>query len=324
MHRRRCPKKEKNLYRPEMAENALLAGLEIFSGGRLILNISQTLNDRGVEAPNTFTLEGGLEMLPPGPSGSLLGTSIILDSPPLDFVDFIWAGDDRGASASAFDNNLALGSLVLDGGNFSLFQFLPAHEGAALYVDVLDIRGYHAESLSVLTNNVILGMNIYYSDVATTSTNGDITAQSLNRVFGPDAPFNFIWVPDFVGPSSVEVQLGQNGGTARMNRALRMSMVVDSDGDGIPNALDQYPLTATAAGQVELLNAKRSGGSISFNLSGSGSSKFVIEYSTNLTHPDWKAITGTLSTGDLGALQSFSDSIAQGAAQGYYRVKLVP
>jgi hypothetical protein len=304
------------------ADNAEVAGLEISTGGRLILNISQSLNDRGAYIPNSFSTEGGVEMIPPGPSGNLLGTTIILDPPPLDFVDFIWAADDRGASASAFDNNLALGGLVLDGGNFSLFQFLPAHEGAALYVDLLEINGYHAESLDVLTNNIVLGMNIYYSDVV--STNPYISAQALNRVFGPDAQNNLIWVPEFVGPSSVEVQLGQNGGTSLMKRSLRMSLVVDSDGDGIPNALDEYPLTPAEPGdQLELRNARRTGAGISFNLSGAGSAKFVIEYTTNLTSGNWEAITEPLTANDTEALQSFSDSIAQGSTQGYYRVKLV-
>ena len=111
-----------------------------------------------------------------------------------------------------------------------------------------------------------------------------------------------------------------------MNRSLRQSAVTDSDGDGIANALDPYPLTPAVPGEgAELVNVKRNanGGTISFNLSGSASAKYVIEYTTNLFAPDWKAITGTLTSSELNGLQSFSDNI-DGAAQGYYRVKVVP
>jgi len=270
---------------------------------------------------------GGVELSPDRPAGDLLGTAITLNPAPLDLIDFIWSAEDRGPDVAGYANNLALGRLTLDGGNFAIFQFLPARENSAMSVDVLAINGAHAENLAALTNGLILGMNIYYSDVLTTSTNGDITAEMLNRVFGPDAPFNLIWVPEFVGPSAVEVQLGAGGPVSKMKLSLRQSMVLDSDGDGIPNAVDSYPLTATQPGEgssVELVSPRVSANAISFNVSGAAGAKFVIEYSTNLLSPDWKAITGTLSASELGSAQSFSENIGAGAAQGYYRVKLVP
>lgn len=303
-------------------ENATIANLEAVAGARLVLDVSQTLTDRGFESPNFISTLGGVVMTPTRPAGSLLGTTIVNGARPLDFVDFVWSADDRGESADAFENNLALGRVVLEGGRFSVFQFVPAREGAALYVDVLEVSGTHAESLSALTNSLVLGMNIYYSDVV--STNVEITAQALDRLFGPDAQFNLIWVPEFVGPSSVEITLGQNGPVSRMNRSLRQSMVLDSDEDGIPNALDQYPLTPAQPGEgstVQLVNTSRTSDSITFNVSGSASAKFVIEYSTNLVSPNWQAVTGTITAEELG---SFTDRIEQGAAQGYYRVKLVP
>ena len=166
-------------------------------------------------------------------------------------------------------------------------------------------------------------MNIYYSEVI--STNAEMTAQSLNRIFGPDAPFNLIWVPDFVSPNLVDVELAEGGPTAQMNRFLRNSPVIDTDGDGIPNVSDQFPLTPEDPGMgVELVSPKRTDSGISFGLSGTGSSTFVIEYTTNLLAPDWQPITGRMSASQLGELKSFSNSIAPGSQQGYYRLRLVP
>jgi hypothetical protein len=107
---------------------------------------------------------------------------------------------------------------------------------------------------------------------------------------------------------------------------VRQSMVVDSDGDGVPNALDPYPLTAGTESTLELVNVQRNvaAQAITFNLNGSPSAKYVIEQTTNLFSPDWKAITGTLTSSELSGSQVFSHSIGQSSAQGYYRVRVVP
>jgi hypothetical protein len=153
-----------------------------------------------------------------------------------------------------------------------------------------------------------------------------ITADSLNRIFGPDAPFNFIWVPAFVGPNAVEVALGVNGGSSRMNRALRQSTVLDSDGDGIPNALDEYPLTPAQPGEIggtQLLNAKRNAQSLSFNLTGTASADYVVEYTTNLVTPNWKAVSDPLSSSDLNSTKPFNALINENSREGYYRVRVI-
>ena len=111
-----------------------------------------------------------------------------------------------------------------------------------------------------------------------------------------------------------------------MNRALRQSTVLDSDGDGIPNALDQYPLTAAQPGEIsgtQLLNVKRNAQSISFNLTGTASATYVVEYTANLVAPDWKAVSAPLSSTDLNSIKTFNALISEGSRQGYYRVRVV-
>jgi hypothetical protein len=109
-----------------------------------------------------------------------------------------------------------------------------------------------------------------------------------------------------------------------MNRTLRQSTTIDSDGDGIANGHDSFPLTAGSGGtEVELLGAKRTGNSLSFGVGTSASTRFVIEHSSNLTAPDWQPVSGTLTAADLGAAQTFNAAIAQGSGQGYFRVRIV-
>jgi hypothetical protein len=297
------------------------------AGGRLVLDASQTLTDGGVTSPNFIAVSEGFEMTSRRPTGDLLGTTIESSAATFQFIDHIWGGEDRGASAAGYANNLALGGLVLTGGVNSVWQFLPAHENAAIYIDVLTVtNGAIATSLAAFTNSFILGMNVYYADVV--STNPAITAQSINRIFGPNAPFNLIWVPGFAGPNSaVDVPLSANGPVSQMNRSLRESLLVDSDGDGIPNGRDAFPLSATAGGErdVQLVGVKHSASSgVSFSVAGPQTANYIIERAESLSSPRWQPVAGVLTNDPATSLKTFTDKIDQGSKQGYYRVRIAP
>ena len=51
------------------------------------------------------------------------------------------------------------------------------------------------------------------------------------------------WVRDFVGPNSGVAVALPSGRTIIVNRGLRESPTIDSDGDGIPNSIDEQPFT---------------------------------------------------------------------------------
>mgnify|MGYP003574924998 CR=1 FL=1 len=303
-----------------------ISNLQAQAGGRLVLD-GQTITDIGGDGPNDILVTGGFEMLPRRPSGDLLGTVITSTNETFQFVNHIWDSEDRGPTAAGFANNVALGALVLQGGTNSAFQFLPAQQNSSMYVEVLAVEGVQATSLAALTNGIILGMNVYYANVI--STNEAITAQSLNRVFGPDAPFNLIWVPDFAGAnSSVDVPMSATGPVTRMNRGLRESLTVDSDGDGVPNGLDEFPLSATAGGavDVQLIDVRRNGpaGTISFGMVGPQAANYVIEWTLDLTAPNWQPVEGVLTNDPASAIKTFTYRIDREARQGYYRVRITP
>jgi hypothetical protein len=303
-----------------------LSNWQGLTGARLVLDIGQTITDTGLAGPNDIMVFSGFEMSSRRPTGDLLGTVITSTANTFEFVDHIWAAEDRGASADGFNNNLALGRLVLEGGDFSVYQFLPSRENSAIYIDVLEINGYQATSLAALTNGLTLGMNVYYADVV--STNPAITAQSINGIFGPNAPFNLIWVPGFAGPNSaVDVPLSQNGPVTRMNRSLRESLTADTDGDGVPNARDPYPMSATGGepNEVQFVGLERNAnGTVTFSVTGPQAGTYVIEFTTNLISPNWQAVPGVLTNDSTSGLKKFSESVNQGSAEGYYRVRLAP
>jgi len=290
--------------------------------GRMSFDVTDILTDSGEVQDNTWVVHNGFEMTPVHPLGDLLGTEIRSFASRLSFVDHIWSSVDRGATNTGFIDNSAIGRLRLEGDVNSVFQFVPAGENSAIYLDVLEIQGLQASSIRDFTNRVKLQMNVYYGNIE--STNFNLTAERLNKVLGPDAPFNFYWVTNWAGPNSgVDVPLTENGPVVRMNRALRESPNIDSDGDGLPNLYDQFPLTPDPL-QITSASVNISQADLSIKFNAQSNAKYVIESTTNLSAPDWQPITGILQTSPSGGIMSITDQVRAGAPQRYYRVRKAP
>ncbi len=291
------------------------------AGGRMVFNVTDILTDTGEQANNVWTVNNGFAM-GARPLGDLLGTELRTLGAKLAFIDHVWSAEDRGATIAGFTDNIALGRLVIRGDTGSKFEFLPGLDGSALYVDVLQIDGLQASSLRELTNRVQLGMNIYYGNIE--STNGTFTAERLNGILGPSAPFNFIWVPEWAGPNSgVDVPLTENGPVKRFNRALRESANIDSDGDGLPNRYDPFPFPPEAFGITGItLNSVAQ--AVSFGFTAQSAGTYVIEYTTDLAGGKWQPLTSLVQKNASGGVMSFTDQLRAGDPQRYYRVHKAP
>jgi hypothetical protein len=222
----------------------------IQSDARLDLSITNSLSDAGATSGNSITTSDGFRLLRKPTFGDLLGTTFDSTAPPFAEVDHLWAAADFGASSAGFQNNAAIGTLVLTPGAFEssfppLFFFEGVGGGNALYVDLLDLS-----QLSDFQNEIAINPDlvIYFASARLSFTppltNG--AAQLPEEYL--DGQFNghLRWVRDFAGPnSSVDVLI--NGQTVRVNRALRNSRIIDSDGDGIPNFFDSEPFNSGSA-----------------------------------------------------------------------------
>lgn len=291
------------------------------AGGGLYLNVTETLTDSGPEGGNTVEVSDGIHMSGARPQGDLLGTEVRSQAAEFGIVDHSWSAENRGATSAGFDNNLALGHLSLRGEVFSEFRFVPGAAGSALYVDLLEIGGDQAESWQKLTNGIALdGIDIYYGDVL--SANSAFTAESLNGLTLGRG--RLVWVPEYAGPrSGVDILAGEGQPGGRMNRALRESRLLDSDGDGIPNYFDAYPQVADTT--LTLQATSISGGEgLSFAFAAKANAQYVVEYATNLNAPDWKPLPGGLRSSQAGGVINISDPIDKGTKQRFFRVRLAP
>jgi hypothetical protein len=233
------------------ASNLVITGTSIQSGNSLTLIATNLLTDNGVNSGNFWSLGAndtsygnplGLD-LPIKPAyGDLLGTTITnLAQVANAVVNNIWAGQDRGCSTAGYQDNAAIGQLVLDAQtNTAVFNFTGAStDGStnAIYVDCLVLNDFASTSdgngnLPALTfaNNLV----IYYAQAVDA---GGSVAEYING-FNND---HLRWVSNYVGHFSSTNITYPDGKTYTVNAALASSPLIDSDRDGINNSDDATP-----------------------------------------------------------------------------------
>src|SRR5205814_2204130 len=139
-------------------------------------------------------------------------------------------------------------------------------------------------------------------------------------------------VSSFAGPNSSVDVLRLNGQTAKMNLALRFSTTINSDGDGVPNGFDCYPLQDPTAWNcagstngpgpsVTVVNSNASR-SVAVSWTGLPSGIYQVEYTTSLSKPNWLPLANYTNIPVTGGVMAIQDpNILSGDAQRYYRVR---
>jgi len=300
-----------------LSAGSLFVSNQVLNAGHsLVIWATNSVYDGGPDSASYWTagvLGFNLPLLPP--AASLLGTTITDTAPAWASVVSQWAGQDRGAAPDGFNNNAALGRLILDGGLNSSFV-LQAPTGAnALYVDYLELRDYQTnfDSNGNLASLYLgPGMKIYYAQL---TINGVSFAEKLNGKNGG----GLNWVPSYAGAFSSTNLVYPDGTTNRLNLALVQSCNLDSDYDGLANCQDLTPvLVPSQVGlAVALTNTPQRAVVLTWN---------SIPYATNavvfvpsVTDTNWQVLTSFV-TGPAGGAQRFVDPIGTGSR--VYRVRL--
>jgi hypothetical protein len=218
--------------------------------GTLRFNVTNSFSDGGVGAGNILMCENGFDLPLKPATGDLLGTTIDSYAPLSSDVEHYWAGEDRGASAAGFTNNVALGTLALipEGTQapFYLpqFSFYGATGGNGLYVYNLDLS-----QLVDYANEIYIdpSITIYY---VTATLNAGVDTGSLTPEEYLDGQFGgrLRWIGVTSLPKSKPIPYGK--------------LTANYQGAGTP-----FQLSFSA---------------------GSGQTNFVIEASTDLKH--WKRL----------------------------------
>lgn len=291
------------------AVTAVLSNAEIFAEGDIDINagtltidpsvlsavmalnfdVTTNFSDGGIGSGNAFSCQNGFNLVTrPVNGGNLWGTAITTMSYGDEEVDHTWAGNDLGASAAGFTNNLALYSLVLSPQDFfpyPLFYFsgtngIGGTGDNALYVGTLDLS--QLGPISYITNSVGIdpSLTIYYAHM----------------------------LLDFTPPGSQTPEQymdGRFGGHLRWVKGF--------------NALATAALSAAPSPKLSASYSK-SQGQVSLTVSGIPSKEYIIQASTNLV--TWTPIF-TNSTAVNGLLQFLDANTAKYHSR-FYRAVPAP
>jgi len=297
----------------------------------LALDISGVLADTGLNASNSITVYNGFHLLRRTTAGDLLGTTIRSTLPNFMQIDHTWSGADRGPSPSGYQDNAALGSLIIGPiGKDPLAYFKGSQPGSALYVDYLDIFELGEDWDEFL--EIDPSITIYYATVR-----AGFTPPPLPNGI-PQLPEEYLdgkfdgrlrWVRDYAGGRS-SVAVVVDGVTVYMNTALRNSRIIDSDDDGVPNYFDSTPLGGSTPGAMAALTLRPSlinpagpakAKAFSMSWTAAPNAVYQIEVATDLVQADWQPLTLYTNNSSTAQTATFSDSITPSFGQRFYRVR---
>jgi hypothetical protein len=282
------------------------------SVGAMNFVITNSLFDSGSPLPNHLVCGDGFHFRFANGTGKptvgdLLGTTLETAAPVFASVEHTWPGADFGVGTAGFSNNLALGRLVLSVGFDAEVVFSGSSTSNALYVDYLQFNGVDLAELAwalVIDPNLI----IYFAD-------SNLPAEELDGLVGG----RLRWVKSYAGAYS-SVDLLVNGQVIKVNRALRQSTILDSDGDGLANGFDPSPFDPAV---LSLTVASASPLTLQVNWAAAANTVYKVEYTTNQMQ-GWQTLKYYTNTAVHAAPASVLDSVPSGSPQRYYRVGYQP
>jgi hypothetical protein len=298
--------------------NAALA-----AGDQLYFYVTGSLFDAGGSSGNVLTCTNGFDLPVKPATGDLLGTALETTTPIFAAVDHSWSGLDLGNSTLGYTNNEAVGRLILNEGIDTEFLFHATSSSNALYADLLDLSQcpdfLDPDVLTIDPNFVI-----YYAAIKLPSTfaippNSNGVPQEAEEYMNGQLSGHLIWVPGFAGPnSSVDVLI--NGATAQVNKALRYSKIIDSNGNGIPNYYDANPFNPALvlSGSVVQTNLPPSN-KFAISWTAAANTIYQVQYSTNYSSAVWLPLLSYTNGGSTSTLVKVWDTNAM-SGQRFYRV----
>jgi hypothetical protein len=292
--------------------------------------ISLNVSDRFVApAGKVFVLSGaGVKLGANAASNDLSGVSVSVRAGRFETAFVAWPGLDRGTEAAGLVNNSAIGALVLTVGEYGRADIRAAGSGErALYTRRLELNGEFSQYINVtnktfdadgLASILTIDSNtrLYYSIV---SVNGvELSGPVLDGALGgrlrlvPIAGANG-------GPVSVDVGTGY---VVEASWSVRYSMSLDSDGDGLVNAIDSTPFS----GAVVTTKAIQIQGKpyIEISWDAAANTEYQILAQEPAVGTSWTGLSRLANTSGSSKVLKFYDALDQGTGAKAYRILYKP
>jgi hypothetical protein len=242
------------------------------------------------------------------------------------FVD--WSGVNRGTEAAGFVNNSAIAALVLTIGEYGRADIRASVSGdRALYTKRLELNGDFSQFINItnktfdadgLASALSIDSNtrLYYSIV---SVNGiELSGPVLDGALGGRLRLVRISGANG-GPISLAVG---NGYVVEASWAVRYSVSIDSDGDGLVNALDATPFS----GAVVTTKAIQIQGKPYLEISwdAAANTEYQILAQEPAVDATWTGLSRMSNTSGSSKVLKFYDPLDQGTGAKAYRILYKP
>jgi hypothetical protein len=169
--------------------------------------VTSSLSDSGIGDGSIFVCSNGFNLFIKPTTGDLLGTTVTNIALEEAEVDNVWAGQDFGAVATGYTNNVALGNLVLLPQGASalepLFHFTGATSDNGMYVSNLDLSHLAGD----FTNEIQIDPNLTIYFVTAEPPSGFTVAFVTNEFGG-----RLQWVPGVTSLGKQKVSGGMLSG----------------------------------------------------------------------------------------------------------------
>jgi hypothetical protein len=309
-----------------LATNAMqVNNLTLTLGRTLNLSAGTRLDDGTLNAPvnqfnsgNSWSVGRGFNLTQLPVASSLLGTTIASTAPAYQQVPSVWAGLDKGTNVFGYQNNAALGRLLLTGGINCSFAFTGPGTKNAIYVDRLELTGYAAAkdaNNDLLALDIAPNFRIYYAEAL---VDGISQAEKLNgRNDG-----RLIWVSAYAGFYSSTNLVYPDGSTNAVNLALALSCNLDSDKDGLVNCIDPTPVLVPSQLGFQIARAPAAAPTVALSWFSTAGANNVIWYKAAFSDPAWVPLTNFVtgaSSGRVTALRTIAPQVNR-----LYRVTVEP
>jgi hypothetical protein len=288
------------------------------AGGRIELAVTNYLADSGAGANVVFVSTQGISLTRKPASGSLLGTEVQVRTTQGAAVECYWAADDKGASASGYEDNAAIGRLSINPALNGQVVFRGTGSKNAIYVDLLE---FSTTAQADLQGALVVDPNftIYYSA-------SNVLPEVLESTYGGRVK----QVLDFAGPySSVDVLVVTDVNTQppkqatfTVPRSLRESLTVDSDADGTANRHDASPFQGPKIIQVTLTGSSPQAVRISWK--GAVQTTYRVDYTTALGSGNWVKLKDVTNSSSSIQTLVVEDPLTTDGQPRYYRVSYLP
>jgi len=333
----------------------------VSAGGSVTFEVTGDLQDSGTTANNVFVSSNSFSMNAVVGIGNLLGSTFEAEPPPRGIFRMLWGTPTNTVTSItniptsatwttltnqaflAYSTNTAIGRLKLDTTTNSIFEFSGTSPGRALFVDTIEIVGTGITNLATLNSQIRLVTNssssidIYYANIISSNLQRNLSLGFTNlaeffngRKFPGGGTFH--WVPNFNGPNSSEdvVRTVVSGGVTNqvsisMNSALRHSLIIDMDGDGIANGNDDFPLNS-APGPVSISSVILSAvsGHIAVQFIAYPGTYSVQTASSLEGKPTWTTIGTYQHAGPLASAMTMTDPDPVSDVKRFYRLIYTP